>query len=251
MGLIDNKTAVITGGWTETGFEIAKRFYGEGARIVLFGPDGKEIAKVCKTIDPEGRRVSGVVGDAGKKEDVKMLVDKALEETGRIDILVVHTDLVRYGELDKTDPDLWMKLMDTNAYAPWRLMVSVLPAMRRLGGGAIVNISSVAGNTPFAGAGVYCASHAAMQMISQVMAKEVSSDNIRVNLICPRMVEGEEADNSGAGDAPMSDITGKIGDPEGVADAALFLVSDQSEWLTGITLDLDGGSHLSAVLSGK
>ncbi len=245
MGLIENKTAVITGGHSEIGLEIARRFHHEGARIVLFGPEAEGIREACETIDSGGDRVWGVTGDVRKKEDVKILMEKALEKTGRIDILVNNNDLKQEGKLDKTDPGLWMELMDTHAYATWRLMVAVLPEMREAGGGSMINISSIAGGTAFAGIGVYCASHAALQMLSRVMAKEVSSDNIRVNLICPAVAEEEKPAEHQAGDASISELAGKNGNPEDVADAALFLVSDQSSWLTGITLDLDGGRHLS------
>ena len=245
MGLIENKTAVITGGHSKISLEIATRFHHEGARIVLFGPEEESIKEACAAIDPKSDRVWGVTGDVRKKEDVKILMEMALEKTGRIDILVNNNELKREGKLDKTDPGLWMELMDTHAYAPWRLMVAVLPEMRKAGGGTIINISSIAGGTAFAGIGVYCASHAALQMLSRVTAKEVSSENIRVNLICPAVVEDAKPVELEPGDELISELAGKNGNPEDVADAALFLVSDQSSWLTGITLDLDGGRHLS------
>jgi meso-butanediol dehydrogenase/(S,S)-butanediol dehydrogenase/diacetyl reductase len=244
MGVIENKTAIITGGGTDIGQEIARRFHAEGARVILCGRRQESLRQACSAIDPGGDRIHGLKVDVTRKEEVKGIVDLALEKTGRIDILVNNDELMEFGKLDRTNPSLWIELMDTNAYAPWRLMVAVLQEMRRQGGGSIINISSIAGTIPFAGAGIYGASQAALQMISRVIAKEVASDNIRVNLICPAIVGEKEAPPQ-QGDG-VTELTGKRGNPEDVADAALFLVSEQSSWLTGITLDLDGGRHLSA-----
>lgn len=243
MGLIEKKTAIVTGGGTDIAREIARRFHEEGAEVILCGRRQERLTEACSAISPAGDRIHSIVLDVTKKGDVERLVDRALEKTGRIDILVNNDELLAYGKLDGTEPSLWSEVMDTNAYAPWRLMVAVLPEMRKLGGGCIVTVSSVAGTIPFAGAGLYCASHSALQALSHVMAKEVASDNIRVNLICPALIEDREGPSPEAGGD--SELAGRNGNPEDVADAALFLVSDQSSWLTGVTLDLDGGRHLS------
>lgn len=245
MGLIEAKTAIITGGGTETGREIARRFHEEGANVIICGRREDRILEACSAIDPDGDRIRGIKADVTDDSDVRRLASFALEKTRRIDILVNNDEITEFDSLDTTDSSAWTRLMDVNAYAPWRLMAAVIPEMRRLGGGSIINISSIAGNIPFSGAGIYCASHAALQMISRVMAKEVASDNIRVNLICPAVVEDGEAPDAEPGNASPSDLKGANGNPKDIADAALFLVSDQSSWLTGITLDLDGGRHLS------
>lgn len=245
MGQIEKKTAVITGAGTEIGREIARRFFDEGANILLAGADDGALKEICSQIDPGGNRVFYTTFDFRKDDDCRELARFAVAHTGRIDILVNHFDYKQPGRLDEVQMDLWNEILATNALAPWRLGVAVLPEMRKAGGGAIVNISSIAGETGFAGMGLYCTSHAALQMLSKVMAKELSPDNIRINLICPAVVTDSETQVSETNDAPPPELRGKSGNPRDVADAALFLVSDRSEWLTGITLNLDGGRHLS------
>ena len=245
MGLIEEKTAVITGAETEIGREIARRFFDEGASILLAGTNEGALKEICSQIDPGGNRVFPVTFDFSKDDDCKGLVKFAVAQTGRIDILVNHFDYKKPGRLDEVQLDLWNEIMGTNALAPWRLGVAVLPEMRKVGGGAIVNISSIAGEIGFSGMGLYCTSHAAVQMLFRVMAKELSPDNIRVNLICPAIVTDAEAQVPETDNVPSPELRGQGGNPKDVADAALFLVSDRSEWLTGITLNLDGGRHLS------
>jgi len=140
----------------------------------------------------DGDRVSNIRVDVTVESDVKRLHRLTVERTGKIDILVDNADLMRFGKLDETDPSVWDMLMRTNVYAPWRLMVAVLPEMCKAGGGSIINISSIAGLKAFPSVGLYCTSKPALQMLSQVMAMEVASDNIRVNLICPPVVEDTE-----------------------------------------------------------
>ena len=141
-----------------------------------------------------------------------------------------------------------------NAYGPWRLMIHAVPHMRKAGGGSIVNLSSIAGIKSFPGTGVYCASKAAMQMISQVMAMEVAADQIRVNCILPALVEDTELAFPIVGEENVQAFWDKIrvlhpmgrsGKPNDIADAALFFASEQSSWITGTLLSVDGGRHMA------
>jgi NAD(P)-dependent dehydrogenase (short-subunit alcohol dehydrogenase family) len=186
--------------------------------------------------------------------DIRRVVAAALAQTGRIDVLVNNAGMLRFGSLEESDPAIWEAVLRVNAFAPWRFMVAVLPAMRVAGGGAIVNISSIGGLKAFAGVGLYCTSKAALQMLSQVMALEVAADNIRVNLVCPSMVEGTEIADPMFGAEGSAEYwerirplhpLGRNGKPEDVADAVLFLASAQSAWMTGAILNLDGGRHLA------
>jgi NAD(P)-dependent dehydrogenase (short-subunit alcohol dehydrogenase family) len=161
---------------------------------------------------------------------------------------------MRFGKLYEMDPLLWDALMNVNARAPWRLMVAVLPEMRKVGAGSIINISSIAGLKAFSGNGMYGTSKAALQHLSQVMAIEVAPENIRVNVICPAVVEDTELSIPIVGKEniqkrydtmrPLHPL-GRNGKPKDIADAALFLASDQSSWITGIILNVDGGRHLA------
>lgn len=241
MGRIENRTAIISGGQGAIGQAIAACFIREGARVYLLVPDGTPLQDVCRDLDPGGDRLIPVVGEPADKGDLEGLAGRAVEETGRIDILVNNPERMGFGSVTAVDEILWTELLNANLHGPWQSMAAVIPYMKKAGGGVILTISSLAGGTAHTGAGAYCVSHAALQMLCRVMAKEVSPLNIRVNLICPALVEDAGAvEMEGTG---SWDLTARNGNPEDVADAALHLVSDQSAWLTGITLELDGGRH--------
>jgi len=148
----------------------------------------------------------------------------------------------------------WDLMMRVNAWAPWQLMARVVPYMKNAGGGSIVNISSIAGIKAFPGAGLYCASKAALQVFSQVAAMEHASDNIRVNCILPAVVEDTELTAAAMGEEnvqafwdkfrPLHPL-GRNGKPADIADAALFLASSHSSWITGVLLNVDGGRHMT------
>jgi NAD(P)-dependent dehydrogenase (short-subunit alcohol dehydrogenase family) len=171
-----------------------------------------------------------------------------------IDILVNNAGILKFGKLEDIEPSFWGTLMQTNAYAPWRFMVAVILEMRKTGGGSIINISSINGVKAFPGAGLYCASKAAQQMLSQVMAMEVAGDNMRINSILPGLVEDTEFLYEEIGKENVSDFLdslrclhplGRNTKPKDIADAALFLASDQSQFITGVLLDVDGGRHMA------
>lgn len=254
MGLLKEKTAIITGGGTGIGRIMARRFHEEGAAVIICGRREAKLREAISTIAKDGDRVHMIGADVTVEGDIRRLVELAMEKTGRIDILVNNAGVMRFGKLDETDPSSWDMQILTNAYAPWRLMVAVLPEMRKVGGGSIINISSIAGLKAFPGVGLYCTSKAALQMLSQVMAMEVASENIRVNLICPAVVEDTELPLPIFGEEKVSEFydnmrplhpLGRNGTPKDVADAALFFASDQSSWITGTILNLDGGRHLA------
>ena len=256
-GFLETKTAIITGGGTGIGKAIAKRFHDEGAQVVFCGRRENKLKEAVSTIAPNGDRVYSIRADVTVESDIKRLVELAVEKTGRIDILVNNAGVMRFGRLDEIDPSLWDLHMRTNSWGPWRLMVAVLPELRKVGGGSIVNITSIAGDKAFPGVGLYGASKASLQKLSQVMAMEVASDNIRVNLISPALVEDTELSIPIIGDdeekiaafykkiRPLHPL-GRGGKVEDIADAAIFLASEQSSFITGIILEVDGGRHMAS-----
>ena len=255
MGLLRGKKAIVTGGGTGIGLAIARRFHEEGAHVVICGRREDRLRAAAKKISKTGRRVSWAGADVTVEEDVRRLARFAAGKTGRIDILVNNAGVMRFGSLAESGTETWDLLMQTNVYGPWRLMVAVLPYMRKAGGGSIVNISSIAGIKAFPGVGLYCTSKAALQSLSRVMAMETAPENIRVNLICPAVVEDTElaVPIFGRGKVPafydaMRSLhpLGRNGKPADIAEAALFLASEQSAWITGVILPVDGGRHMSS-----
>lgn len=196
-----------------------------------------------------------IAADITREEDIARLLGDTFAKTGRIDILVNNAGVMRFGKLNETPLAEWDLMMRTNAYGPWRVMVHTAPYMRKSGGGSIVNLSSIAGIKAFPGLGVYCASKAALQTISQVMAMEAAPDNIRVNCILPGLVEDTELSLPIFGNEesvrnfwdrirPLHPL-GRNGKPDDIAEAALFFASDRSAWITGTLLSVDGGRHLA------
>ncbi|MDO9528493.1 MAG: SDR family oxidoreductase [Syntrophales bacterium] len=254
MGQLDNKTAVITGGGTGIGRAIAKRFHDEGAFVAIAGRRNDKLVESSKAISPHGERILSVPADMTVEEDIKRLLSVAAEKTGRIDILVNNAGVMRFGKLGETPMSDWDLMMKTNTWGPWRLIVHVLPYMKKAGGGSIINISSIAGIKAFPAAGIYCASKAALQVISQTAAMENALDNIRVNCILPALVEDTELAAPAVGNENVQEFwdtfrslhpMGRNGKPDDIADAALFFASEQSSWITGTLLNVDGGRHMA------
>ncbi len=254
MAQLDNKTAVITGGGTGIGRAIARRFLDEGAFVTIAGRREEKLIESSKAISPDGEQVATVRADVTVAEDIENLLATAAERTGAIDILVNNAGVMQFAPLDAATMAQWDLMMKTNAWGPWQLMARVVPYMKRAGGGSIVNVSSIAGIKAFPGAGLYCASKAALQVFSQVAAMENASESIRVNCIVPAVVEDTELAASALGEenvpaflekfAPLHPL-GRNGKPIDIADAALFLASGQSSWITGVLLNVDGGRHMT------
>jgi NAD(P)-dependent dehydrogenase (short-subunit alcohol dehydrogenase family) len=254
MGVLNGKTAIVTGGASGIGFVIARRFYDEGANVVPCDIKGDKLDKVFFEMSQKGQRVHIVPADVTVEDDIKRVVEEGAGKFGSIDILVNCAGVLTFGKLEEADPLIWDTIMRTNAYGAWRFMIAVLPEMRKAGGGSIVNISSINGIKAFPGVGIYCTSKAALQMLSQVMAMEVAADNIRVNLILPGLVEDTEFLFPMIGKENVTKFydslrpihpLGRNAKPEDVADAALFLASEQSRFITGVLLNVDGGRHMA------
>ena len=254
MGKLDGKTAIITGAAGGIGLEIARRFNQEGAGVTICDRKQDQLENASDQISARRERVLTVSADVTSEDDIHQVVSRTVEHFGGIHILVNNAGVVRFGKLEEADHLAWRDVMRTNAYAPWQFMVAVIPEMRAAGGGSIINISSINGIKAFPGMGVYSASKAAQQMLSQVMAMEVAADKIRVNSILPGLVEDTEFLYEEIGKENLADFfaslrslhpLGRNTKPKDVADAALFLASDQSEFISGVLLNVDGGRHLA------
>lgn len=251
MGLLEGKIVIVTGGGTGIGKEIAARFIGEGARVAICGRRREVLEQAAREI------AAGVffdTMDVTVPEQVEAFVASVVRRFGGVDILVNNAGIMRFSPLTETDEDLWESLMDINLYGPWRMMRAVVPHMRTRGGGSIVNLSSIAGHKALPNAGGYCTAKAALTMMSQVAALEWASDNVRVNIIAPGLVEDTELADPIFGPEGVPAFydklrslhpLGRSGVPRDVAEMALFLASEQSSWVSGVMIPLDGGRHLA------
>jgi NAD(P)-dependent dehydrogenase (short-subunit alcohol dehydrogenase family) len=252
---LKNKTAIITGGTSGIGKATALRFAEEGADLVVTGRRislGKAVEAECRQ---KGVRCVFIEADHTKAEDCQRVADAALEEFQRIDILFNNAGIVPKGTAEETSEEVWQRTVDINITAAWRMSRLVIPQMRKQGKGAIVNNGSDWSVVAGRGVVAYTMSKGAVAMMTKAMALDHARDGIRVNAVCPgdtfvdRWLETgyfegsdpvtlEEAIKEASAYIPM----GRFGKPEEIANAVLFLASDESSFVTGHLLLADGGN---------
>jgi NAD(P)-dependent dehydrogenase (short-subunit alcohol dehydrogenase family) len=251
---LEGKTALVTGGGTGIGRAIAERFVREGASLIICGRRREVVEKTAREIRTDGGECRGVACDVTREEDLADLAKTAENHLGGIDILVNAAGIMLFKPTVESDRRLWDLLMDVNAYAPLRVFAHTFDQLKRRGGGAVINISSISGNRPFPGSAVYCASKAALQMLSGVMALEAAEHNIRVNCLSPGLVEDTELGREMFSPKQAEEAyerfknlhpLGRNGKPADVAEAALFLAEERSSWITGAVIPVDGGRGIT------
>jgi NAD(P)-dependent dehydrogenase (short-subunit alcohol dehydrogenase family) len=252
---LKDKVAIITGATSGIGKATALLFAQEGASLVITGRRpalGKSVEAECIS---KGVRCVFVEADHTRAEDSQRVVDITLKEFNRIDILFNNAGIVTSGTADTTSEEVWNDTINVNVTAVWRMCKLVIPHMKKQGKGAIVNNGSdwsvVAGKNAFP----YIMSKGAVGMMTKAMAIDYAREGIRVNAVCPgdtfveRWVEKcyfegsgavtvEEAMKESSAYIPM----GRFGKPEEIANAVLFLASDDASFITGHLLLVDGGN---------
>ena len=242
---------LVTGGTSGIGAAIARAFGDAGASVLLTGRDPARGAEVAEDIASDGGKAEFVAADITDKEACGHLIKAALDRFGRLDVLVNNAGIIHSGDAQETTDEQWNETIAVNLTAAFHMSRAAIPAIRQQGGGAIVNIASdwalVGGRRAVA----YCASKGGLLMMTKAMALDHAKENIRINAICPTeimtpMLTGEFraagiTDEEGL--AAMAEIIpmGRVGTPEEVARAVLFLASDQASFMTGVGLPVDGG----------
>ena len=255
MSKLTGKTAIITGATSGIGKATALLFAEEGADLVITGRRAELGTRVEAEARQRGVRCVFVEADHTRAEDCQRVVDVALAEFGRIDILFNNAGIVTKGTAETTEEPVWDDTLALNVTAVWRMSKLVLPVMKRQGRGVIVNNGSdwsvVAGKNAFP----YVVSKGAVAMMTKAMALDFAQEGIRVNAVCPghtfvdRWLEKgyfeysdpvslEQAVKESSAYIPM----GRFGKPEEIAKAVLFLASDDSSFVTGHLLLVDGGN---------
>jgi len=252
-GRLQGKAALITGGTSGIGEATARVFAHEGARVAITGRRSELGERVVDEIRSGGGEATFIAADVTQAEDCRRSIDETITAFGRIDILFNNAGIVTQGTLEETSEDEWTRTFDVNVKGTYLMMKLVLPIMREQGGGVIVNNGSDWGIVGGPHYSAYSASKGAVVLMTKSVALEVARDHIRVNAVCPgdTVVErwriDERRNPSGDFEEELKAMgeelpIGRVGTVDEIANAVLFLASDEASFMTGATLIVDGGN---------
>jgi 3-oxoacyl-[acyl-carrier protein] reductase len=241
----DGKVALVTGAARGIGRAIALALAREGADIVLVDVDLDRAQGTAQEIEGLGRKAKAILADVSDRKDVHRLVSETVSLFGRIDILVNNAGIIRRGTFLEHDPEEWDKVLDVNLGGTFNCSRVVVPLMIEQGRGKIINVSSVAGIIgDITAAPSYGTSKGAINTLTKSLARELAPHGINVNAVAPHAIEtemsqewSEEKRRRIVEAIPMK----RLGQPEEVAEAVVFLASDGADFITGHVLDINGG----------
>ena len=240
---LKDKTAIITGGGTGIGLATARAFCQEGAKVILFG---RRKEKLEKAVEKLGGSAIIVQGDMTNNNDLDKLINETLHNFKKIDVLVNNAGLFNGSPLHEISDSQWDEIMDINIRSVFQLTRRVLPVMLSQKYGSIIHISSILGLIAVPQVAAYNVSKGALNQFSRSIAVEYGSSGIRSNSICPGLIATDMTADLMKDADLMKEWSkeypiGRFGKPEDVANACLYLASDESSFVTGVTLPVDGG----------
>ena len=250
MTRLAGKIALITGGGTGIGKAIALAFAREGARVVVAARRVEKLQEVVNEVKAAGGEGLAIACDVAKSEDAERAVAETVQEFGGLHVLVNNAGALQASTVEGVSEEEWDRLMSVNLKGPYLMSRAALPEFRKAGGGVIVNVGSVLGLVAMKNRAAYCASKGGVTMLTKAMALDHAHEKIRVNCICPSIVEtelvkglfDETPEGRALRAARIETIPlGRVGRTEDVAEMAVFLASEESSWLTGAAIPLDGG----------
>jgi NAD(P)-dependent dehydrogenase (short-subunit alcohol dehydrogenase family) len=244
---LKDKTAIITGAGTGIGRAIARAFAREGARVALVGRRNGPLTSLAQEL---GSGALACPGDVSQQSGIDQILQDVSATLGPPNVLVNNAGVLHIGTAEQIDEAQWDETFHVNVRGVWLFSRAVLPHMRKTGGGSIVNVASVLGINGARFRTAYAASKGAVILLTKCMAIDHGSEKIRVNAICPSFVETDltaevirKAPDPNAVRKERIGVhpIGRLGEPEDIAGLAVYLASDESSWVTGAAMPVDGG----------
>ncbi len=244
-GRLEGKIALITGGGSGIGRAMSLLFAREGAKVVVAGRRSEPLQAVVKEIRAFGGMATLSKGDISKSDRVELMVQGATFTFGGLDILVNNAGIFLPGSVTEITERRWDKVIETNLKGTFLVSRHAIAAMKDRGGGSIINNASIHGLVGARNASAYCASKGGLVQLTRAMALDHAADGIRVNAICPEVIDSPFTREPDGKPGPLLEAaqkrpTARTATPEDIARLALFLASDESSWMTGATVSLDG-----------
>ncbi len=244
------KRALVTGAASGIGAATAERFAAEGAAVVIADLNGAGADEHAAAIRAQGGTAVGLTADVGDDASVAAMTERAWETLGGVDILVNNAAIPTIGTVETLAADEWDRVIDLDLSSIYRASRAIWPRFVEAGGGTILNTASVAGVIGMAGQHGYSAAKAGVVMLTKCIALDGAAHGIRANCVCPGFVETpmvneyfDAQDDPAASRAAVNAAhpLGRMGQPDEIAAAFLYLASDEARWVTGTALVIDGG----------
>lgn len=245
MGKLKGKVAIVTGGASGIGEYTVRELVKESALVVFADLNDELASSLVSELNTESKRVVYQRANVSKEEDVEALVQRAVEEFGKLDIIVNNAGIGSTGAAEEVSLEDWHKVLSVNLDGVFLSSKHAIKAMKKNGSGSIINIASILGHVGFSGSIAYTSSKGAVVNLTRALAVEYAKENIRVNAVCPGFILtplvkqhlSEEALKHLEGLHPL----GRLGTSEEIAKAVAFLASDDASFITGSSLMVDGG----------
>jgi meso-butanediol dehydrogenase/(S,S)-butanediol dehydrogenase/diacetyl reductase len=250
MSRLNGKVAIVTGAAAGIGEAVSKLFAMQGAQVACVDCDRVGLERICSAIRDGGGSAHAFAADVSESSEISSAVEGILRRWGKIDILFNNAGIVVGGKIHMMDEESWDKVFRVNVKSIFLFSRAVLPIFLRQRGGVILNTSSATALRSVTDRAAYNASKSAVLSLTRTMAIDYSSDGIRVNCLCPGTVDTPSLQQRLGGSARVRESfiarqpLGRLGTPEEIALAALYLVSEDASFITGTALQIDGGMSL-------